>query len=123
MKKYLTLIVFLMSGMMLFAVEHNGKSSDINSSATMFQGASIEVEGIESDLQDFGNQDDEEVTNGEQTLRLARSVAVQDHLITGPAGMQIYNLAGQNVTEMNGRLPSGLYIVRVGKQALKVRID
>lgn len=65
----------------------------------------------------------DEVTNSLSNPKLARSIEVQDHTIVGPAGMRIFNLTGQDVTLLNGQLPAGLYIVKAGKNAIKVRIQ
>ncbi|MBR6520872.1 MAG: hypothetical protein IKT77_07820, partial [Paludibacteraceae bacterium] len=47
---------------------------------------------------------------------------VENGMIVTEGEFQIFTITGQNVTNMNGRLASGIYVVRTAKAVAKVAV-
>ena len=63
----------------------------------------------------------ESVTDALQTVSLSQTdISAANGKISSALPLQIYNIAGQDVTRANGSLPSGCYIVRTQNTAVKV---
>ena len=56
-----------------------------------------------------------------ETLEKA-SIKVSEGTISCDADFSIYNLAGQDVTDLNGALQSGIYVVAIGEDKVKVMV-
>ena len=52
----------------------------------------------------------------------AASISVSDGTISCDADFSIYNTVGQNVTSLNGSLQSGIYVVTIGEDKVKVMV-
>lgn len=118
-KLYIVILGCILAFSTTLVAQQYASINDVNP-----QQQTINAKPIVNDSISEGNTfTEQEVANSLPNPRMARSIEIQDHTIIGPAGMRIYNLAGQDVTLLNGRLPSGLYIVKTGKTALKVRIE
>ena len=50
------------------------------------------------------------------------SISVSDGTISCDADFSIYNTTGQNVTSLNGSLQSGIYVVTIGEDKVKVMV-
>ncbi|MBR2368816.1 MAG: leucine-rich repeat domain-containing protein [Paludibacteraceae bacterium] len=50
------------------------------------------------------------------------SISVSDGTISCDADFSIYNTVGQNVTSLNGSLQSGIYVVTIGEDKVKVMV-
>ena len=56
-----------------------------------------------------------------ETLEKA-SIKVSDGTISCDADFSIYNTVGQDVTALNGALQSGIYVVAIGEDKVKVMV-
>ena len=52
----------------------------------------------------------------------AASIKVSEGTISADADFSIYNTVGQDVTALNGALQSGIYVVAIGEDKVKVMV-
>ncbi len=62
----------------------------------------------------------DKVTSALENVEFAQNIYTHNGGIYGAEDLQIFNLVGQNVTNQNGTLNNGIYIVKVGNRTQKI---
>ena len=97
--------------------EYTGEISINNGSYTVYAYA---VNGtLKSEVVSMRIKVDNGVAVGAEVVAIAE-IFVQNRTIVTEGEFQIYTVTGQNVTEMNGALANGIYVVRTANATAKV---